>query len=265
MSGSHILYDDIGKGYNSTRRADPYLVERLYALLSPQANGLYLDIGCGTGNYTTALAGKRLNFYGLEPSEEMLGIARLNESNVHWIIGAAESISVSNTIFDGAIATLTIHHWTDLAGAFNEINRVLKPLARLVIFTATPDQMHGYWLNHYFPRMLGRSIMQMPSFEVVASTLTKAGFEISITEKYFIAPDLQDHFLYSGKHDPELYFDPDVRKGISSFSALANLKEVAQGLAELRKDIDSGEFLKVKARYANEGGDYLFIAANKTT
>ncbi|MBV8391235.1 MAG: class I SAM-dependent methyltransferase, partial [Mucilaginibacter sp.] len=196
-----ILYDNIGKGYNSTRQADPYLAERLYDLLLPQKGALYIDIGCGTGNYTTALTSKGLAFYGIEPSEEMLKIARSGKNDVKWFIGTAENIPTEDALFDGAIATLTIHHWADLVKAFHEINRVLKPEATLVLFTATPSQMRGYWLNHYFPVMLERSIAQMPSLEVVVNALIDAGFMISNTEKYFITPDLQDHFLYSGKHD----------------------------------------------------------------
>jgi ubiquinone/menaquinone biosynthesis C-methylase UbiE len=264
MDETKYLYDDIGRGYNSTRQADPYLAERLYYHLLPIKDGLYLDIGCGTGNYTTALANKGLHFYGVEPSEEMLGVARLRNTNVKWLTGKAENIPVGDVLFDGAIATLTIHHWAKLSDALRELNRVLKPEARMVIFTATPGQMRGYWLNHYFPVMLEESIRQMPSAEFVIKALTEAGFGIADTEKYFVAPDLQDHFLYSGKHDPELYFDQGIRNGISSFAALANRDEVNAGLANLRADVDNGRFEKVKTGYENNKGDYLFIIANKT-
>ena len=57
-----VKYDEIGTGYNSTRQADPYLTERLLYHLQPKTDRLYLDIGCGTGNYTCTLADKGLNF-----------------------------------------------------------------------------------------------------------------------------------------------------------------------------------------------------------
>ncbi len=65
-------YDQIGDGYNNTRMADGYLTERLAAFLQPQTDKAYLDIGCGTGNYTAALAGKGINITGVDPSEKML-------------------------------------------------------------------------------------------------------------------------------------------------------------------------------------------------
>jgi ubiquinone/menaquinone biosynthesis C-methylase UbiE len=263
MKDNKALYDTIGIGYNTTRQADPYITERLFQLLSPQTNGTYLDIGCGTGNYTIALANKGINFYGVEPSEKMLGIARSKNTQVNWTLGRSENIEVNDKFFDGAIATLTVHHWTDIKKAFTEIYRVLKENAKIIFFTATPEQMKGYWLNHYFPKMLDDSIVQMPSFETIKEAATNAGFEIIGTEKYYISDDLKDLFLYAGKNKPELYLDAEIRKGISSFSALANADEVEEGLSKLRDDMELGRFGDIKAKFNNDSGDYLFIIAQK--
>jgi len=258
-----VIYDTIGDGYNSTRRADPYLAGRLIQLLNAVPGKQYLDIGCGTGNYTIALADEGLNFTGVEPSEEMLKEARSRSHNIKWLNGNAARIPAADNAFDGVMATLTIHHWDDLQKAITEIYRVTKPGGTLVLFTATPQQMKGYWLNHYFPNMLASSILQMPGFYAVASALTSAGFDLKHTEKYFIKEDLQDHFLYSGKHNPQLYLDEQIRKGISSFAALANAEEVASGLGQLTKDIESGEIQNIKDNFENNRGDYLFVVAGK--
>lgn len=65
-------YDDIGISYNETRSADPYIAKRLLKNLNPKTNGLYLDIGCGTGNYTNTFQEKGFNFIGMDPSEKCL-------------------------------------------------------------------------------------------------------------------------------------------------------------------------------------------------
>jgi SAM-dependent methyltransferase len=257
------IYNAIGTGYNTTRRADPYLVNRLFHHLNPEPDGLYLDIGCGTGNYTTALADKGLNFTGVEPSEKMLIEARNKSEIINWLEGTAENNPADDAEFNGVIATLTIHHWVDLERSFKEIYRVTKENGRIVFFTATPTQMNGYWLNHYFPKMLRSSIDQMPAFEVINDALRAAGFNIITTEKYFISDDLKDMFLYSGKHNPKLYFNEDVRKGISSFAALASIEEVNAGLLQLQADLDSGYFKTVRNIYENDFGDYLFLVAKK--
>src|SRR5690606_15536203 len=113
--------------------------------------------------------------------------------------------------FDGVLASLTMHHWPELRLAFAEISRVLNQNGRVVIFTSTPSQMRGYWLNHYFPQMLQDSIFQMPSLEAVEDSIAGSGLVIESVEKYFIKDDLIDHFLYVGKNRPELYFDKKVR------------------------------------------------------
>jgi len=249
--------------YNHTRHADPYLTDRLLHLLDAAPGGDYLDIGCGTGNYTIALAASGLNLTGVDPSGEMLNEARKRDQSITWLKGAAEEIPAKEVAFDGVIAVLTIHHWTDLVKSMKEIYRVTRPGGRIVLFTATPQQMKGYWLNHYFPAMMRASADQMPGFYAVATALANAGFDLDATEKYYIKEDLQDHFLYSGKHQPEMYLDEEMRKGISSFTVLANEEEVAAGLAKLNADINNGEFEDIRDSFENNKGDYLFVVAKK--
>lgn len=255
-------YDVIGTNYNTTRRADPYLFSRLLTLLNPFPEGTYLDIGCGTGNYTKKFDQQGYQFIGIDPSEKMLKKAKSSENNVQWKIGKAEKLGLPEHSVDGIIASLTLHHWDSLAKGFKSLKKVLKPNGKIVIFTATPAQMKGYWLCHYFPKMLEDSSIQMPSLQAIENNVSINGFYISTTEKYFIKPDLEDLFLYSGKHNPALYFKPEVRHGISSFSALSNASEVAIGLDSLEKDIASGNINDIIKNYQNTEGDYLFLVVN---
>jgi ubiquinone/menaquinone biosynthesis C-methylase UbiE len=255
----NVKYDKIGVDYNRTRKADNYLAQQLLLHLQPAKNGKYLDIGCGTGNYTAELQKIGFDFIGIYPSKLMLEKAKRKNDKINWKIGSAENTGLPENSVNGIIGSLTIHHWTDLNNGFYELNRVLKPNGRIVIFTSTPEQMKGYWLNHYFPKMLFNSIVQMPTLEKVKEAMTASGIEYLETHKYFIKPDLKDQFLYCGKHNPELYFNEQIRHGISSFSSLANRIEVENGLAELRKDIDSGKIKEIIKSYENDLGDYLYV------
>lgn len=256
------LYNQIGVHYNETRSADPYLVSRFRALLTPLAGANYLDIGCGTGNYTCALAAESYQFCGIDPSEIMLEKARQKtDCHVIWQKGTAEDLSFENEFFSGAICSLTIHHWQDLKKGFSEIHRVLKPKSKFVLFTAFPEQMEHYWLKHYFPRMMRDSTKQMPSFSIVKNALESANFEIAERENYFIKDDLRDHFLYCGKNRPELYLRVRVQRGISSFSTLANKDEVEIGLQHLAEDIRENRISGIIKNYKSVEGDYAFIIA----
>jgi len=258
-----VKYDAIGKNYNLTRKADKLLTENLIKHLAPNKKGIYLDIGCGTGSYTIEFQQRGYNFIGIDPSERMLNKARIRNSKIDWKIGSAENTGLAKNQVDGIIGSLTIHHWKSLEIGFKELNSILKANGKIVIFTSTPKQMKSYWLNHYFPKMLEDSTIQMPSFLKVKEAMESAGFEISKTEKYFIQSDLEDKFLYCGKHNPEIYFDEQIRNGISSFSSLSNKAEVEKGLSKLELDIETGAINKIIQKYENQFGDYLYIIGKK--
>ena len=76
----------------------------------------------------------------------MLKKAQSKNQNIEWKIGSAEKTDLAKNSIDGIIATLTIHHWTNLTRAFSELAHILKPNAKIITFTSTPKQMKGYWL-----------------------------------------------------------------------------------------------------------------------
>ncbi|SHG19875.1 class I SAM-dependent methyltransferase [Pedobacter caeni] len=257
------LYHQTGLTYNKTRAADPLIKQRLIALINPKNGKDILDVGCGTGNYTIELSRAGLNMYGTDPSDQMLRIAAENSDPVAWKKGYAEKIDFAGDTFDGAIATLTIHHWIDLAQSLKELYRVLKPGSNLVIFSATSEQMRNYWLHHYFPKMMAAAMNQMPSFSKIWEYGTDAGFEVVKTEKYVVHDELQDLFLYAGKRKPEMYLDPEIREGISSFTDLSAADEISSGLTLLERDIKSKKINIILDKFDDRMGDYLFMVLSK--
>jgi len=255
------IYDKIGEGYDSTRKADSEILSSLSKLLNIEAGKSYLDIACGTGNYTTGISNFGGNWHACDGSEKMLSQASSKSSAISWKKYEVSDLGYKSDFFDGAICSLAIHHFPDLLRPFREIARVLKTECRFVIFTSTPEQMKEYWLNHYFPEMMEKSCEQMPSIEAVESALTGAGFAIETTEPFFITRELKDFFLYCGKQKPEMYLSSKVRNGISSFHNFCSQSELERGLENLRKDISSGEIDGVMRSYEISKGDYLFICA----
>jgi ubiquinone/menaquinone biosynthesis C-methylase UbiE len=81
-----------------------------------------------------------------------------------------EALPFQDDIFSGVMCTLAIHHFQALRPAFQEAFRVLAT-GRFVLFTGTAEQMHGYWLNAYFPTAMARSIAQMPSLPEIGHAL----------------------------------------------------------------------------------------------
>lgn len=266
MSDSHAvpLYDNIGVNYDATRRADPFLAGRLVHHLRPYSGGRFLDLACGTGNYTVAMAEEsgswHGSWHGLDLSSGMLRTALGKGGNIHLCQGNAAALPFKDDSFAGAICTMALHHLASLLPVFQELFRVVDR-GRLVIFTSTAEQMRGYWLNEYFPIAMARSTTQMPSLDLVLESLTAAGFTLECTEKYDVRPDLQDLFLYAGKDRPQFYLDEEMRRGISTFSTQSDPEELAAGCQRLREDMASGRFNEVAEGFRNDGGDYIFVVA----
>lgn len=256
-------YDNIGHAYDHTRKADPGITMILADLLNLRPGDQVLDIGCGTGNYSNAVWQKDIHMTGMDPSELMLIEAKRRNQKINWTRGEVETMPFEDGSFNKILATLTIHHWDSLNQGFCEAFRVLEPGGKMVLFTSTSEQMEGYWLNHYFPSMLERSIHQMPKKGEILEAVKATGFQISKELPWAIPDHLEDKFLYCGKNNPELYFDATIRNGISSFRVLAHQEEVEHGLIKLRRDIDLGEWGKIRSEYMNQKGDYLFISIEK--
>lgn len=108
-------YNRIGREYDATRRADPFLVSRLMHHLGGNRRGIYLDAACGTGNYTLALAkGKGGAWHGIDCPEQMIETARPKSRKVECHLADAAALPFAAEFFDGAICTLAIHHFENL-------------------------------------------------------------------------------------------------------------------------------------------------------
>lgn len=256
------IYNKTGDGYDNTRKADPGIVEALAKLLGVRPGGRYVDVACGTGNYTVELArSPEVSWCAFDQSEKMLSEARAKSAEIQWDLYAAASTGYQTGSFDGALCTLAIHHFEDLSAVFSEVHRILDDLGSLVLFTALPDQMRSYWLCEYFPAMMEKACEQMPKQELLEVSLRESGFVLQSLQPFWITTSLRDLFLYSGKQRPEMYLSKRVRDGISSFRNFCNSSELAGGLAQLEADIASGAIQSVMNKYRSDTGDYVFLAA----
>ncbi len=86
-----------------------------YVINDLEASGAkrILDIGSGTGSIMLGLEAKRpgLALYAVEPSREMLGIARRRSHGlVHFAQGSSRHVPFRGR-FDMIFSTLSFHHW----------------------------------------------------------------------------------------------------------------------------------------------------------
>lgn len=109
---------------------------RLVARLSDLGSGdVVVDIGCGPGVAVRHAARVGATVTGVDPAPVMLRVARLltrPRRNVHYIQGGAEALPVSDHSTTVVWSIASVHHWTDLDAALEEVRRVLEPGGRFV-------------------------------------------------------------------------------------------------------------------------------------
>ncbi len=259
------IYETIGKTYNRTRRADARIVELLMELLELPAGAAVADIGAGTGNYSKELAKRGLKVYALEPSGAMLA-NRAETKGLTWHKGFAEEIPFGDGSMDGAVCTLSTHHFASIKKAINEIHRILKPGGRWVIFTADPSGLdENTWIPEYFGEMQTIAIKTLPPRETVTS-LIRETFRGEIQVREFPLPDdLVDHFFYAAWKYPERYLDEGFRAGISVF-ALGSEEGTRRAVARLAEDLASGAWDAKYGHYRTAktfDGGYYFLSAER--
>ena len=86
-----------------------------------------LELGCGTGYFTRALARSGADVAAIDVSPELLDIAKANHSapNVHYEIQNAYELSYPDAVFDSVVGSSVLHH-LEIEEAIREIYRVLK-------------------------------------------------------------------------------------------------------------------------------------------
>jgi len=257
------LYDTIGKTYDVTRCADSEITQFLIKYLGAQINGKYIDVCCGSGNYTIALYNQGIDIAGIDISEVMLEKARVKNESINLIQGDVHKLLFEDNSFDGALCINAIHHLGDLKSAFKEIARILRPSSKLIIFTTMKAQCENSWLIHYFPFIWDVGNKILTDEITIARILQDSGFNSVKFEKFFVTQNTQDLYLYTGKYKPEIYLNQFVRDGMTPFNKPEFAKEIEKGLKELVVDIKSGKVIEIVASHEKNLGESVFVIAEK--
>lgn len=120
-------YDGLSDWYDAEFYPSPLegsAWETVARFLGPGAGEL-LDVGCGTGQCSAALADLGWTVTGVDLSEDMLRRAR--ERGVCVVQADATELPFGTAMFDAVVSMLTHTDFDDFAAAVGEIVRVLRP------------------------------------------------------------------------------------------------------------------------------------------
>ena len=170
--------------------ADKYEAELgLIRRLLPPSGARGIEIGVGSGKFAVPF-GIRI---GVEPSREMALKAR--QHGIQVIAGVAEHLSLSDDCFDFILMVTTICFVDDVAAAFAEAWRVLKPGGGLIVGFVDKESDLGrrYEANRGQSRFY-REATFFSTREVV-DHLEAMGFRIDRIEQTLIPGDKSGRIL----------------------------------------------------------------------
>lgn len=129
-------YDGVAEWYQDFRPSlTPDELDALRRLLGP-GSGTCLDVGCGTGLATAAVAGLGWSATGVDVSADLLEIAHARGLEV--IRASADAIPFANESFDAAVSVWTHTDVDDFSAVVTEVARILRAGARFVYLGAHP-------------------------------------------------------------------------------------------------------------------------------
>jgi ubiquinone/menaquinone biosynthesis C-methylase UbiE len=128
-----------------------------------------LDIGCGTGRFLAQLA-EIAKAWGVDPSPQMLEVARSRVGGAGLKLGSAEELPFKDGWFERATMWL-VAHLVDRPRAFAEAARVLEPGGRFALATFDPSYFEEFWLNELFPSMEAADRARFPTADELTAEL----------------------------------------------------------------------------------------------
>ncbi len=129
------VYDS--RRYALINRWDPSHLERIDRLVAISGDDRVLEVGCGRGHLTRAIAARDIDIVGVDANPQAHDVA---ESDLvkHMF---AEELHFADETFDVVVSVHAIEHIPDLKKALSEMARVLKPGGTAVhIYPAEPIQ-----------------------------------------------------------------------------------------------------------------------------
>lgn len=238
-----VNYNEISKIYDDVREGEVVLINHFLQELPPDEGLRVLDIGCGTGNYTDLFQkltkSRQYQVYGIEPSEGMLGKARLKNNQIVFKQATATDLPFEGDFFDFVYMTDVIHHVPDICRMFCEIQRILKPRGKACIFTQSHRQIAARPIARYFPGTVRVDQERYPDIDQIIAA-AQCGH----------LPFLKQEVLFEGQ---AMELDTDylelVRKKGWSMLHLLSEQEYRDGLGTLEKALEHGP---LPARMAGE-------------
>lgn len=161
----------------------------LYERLKPTEGERALDLGCGTGLFTDALAPTEHPITAVDPSMALLAqlLQRAAPGRVYPVCASAEEIAsgqeqLPEAAYDVLLAKECLHHVPpgDRDSVIAGLVRLLAPGGRMLVAMLPMRCPYPLW-----PAASERFTQQQPDPQDIAHAMSKAGLEVEVTHDDF--------------------------------------------------------------------------------
>jgi peptide/nickel transport system ATP-binding protein len=172
-------------------------VERLIGLAAPQPHEVALDLACGPGTFTFALARRVKFLYGLDLTPALLAKALgalkgEGLSNVAFACGDAAALPFGDAAIDLAVCGYGLHHMSDPAAALGELARIVKRGGRLALVDLVVPETADAGRANAIERARDRSHVRTLVAQELSALAVGAGFLLRKSEREERPRDFDD-------------------------------------------------------------------------
>jgi ubiquinone/menaquinone biosynthesis C-methylase UbiE len=163
-------------------KTDDKVAARFRSALGSAGRGNVLDVACGPGVVTAAVAPGAASVVAFDATEQMLEKARARCEkaglrNVQFTRGDAESLPFDDVQFDGLVTRLAVHHFANPQRAFHEMFRVIRPGGTgVIVDIVSSDDADESNLQNAIERLRDPSHVRMLSASELDACVSRAGF-----------------------------------------------------------------------------------------
>jgi len=133
------------------------MFEEIDTILSKLPKGAkVLDLGCGTGHFSSYIKTLGYDVTGLDPSTKMLDYSRQNFPDITFVEGYSNTLPFEANTFD-LIISIEVLRYLDtkiVKESYEDIYRTLKPGGKIFITHVNTLATEGYFLFYHLKKVL---------------------------------------------------------------------------------------------------------------